>query len=284
MSLDVRVYETATDFLRRAEDHLSAAPAENNLILSVARKAEEEESGPEAPFFATVERAGEVVGAAFRTPPHKLGVTRMPVEAAPLVAAAAARRYRTLPAVLGPADVAEAVARAWVAGNGGRWRRGMVQRLYRLDAVAEFRQAPGGLRVAGVHDVGLAVEWGHGFVRDMGTGFHAPPEEAVRRWVETGALCLWEDAGEPVSMGVGVGRVAGGARVGYVYTPPHFRGRGYATALVAEMSRLLLESGLSFCVLYTDLGNPVSNRIYQRVGYRPLTDVVDVELEPGHPS
>jgi hypothetical protein len=49
-------------------------------------------------------------------------------------------------------------------------------------------------------------------------------------------------------------------------------GRGYASALVAELTRRLLEGGRDYCFLYTDLANPTSNRIYQQVGYERVCD------------
>jgi len=42
---------------------------------------------------------------------------------------------------------------------------------------------------------------------------------------------------------------------------------------VHELSRRLLENGARPC-LYTDLGNPTSNSIYRRIGYRALTEWV----------
>ena len=63
-----------------------------------------------------------------------------------------------------------------------------------------------------------------------------------------------------------------GIAVNAVYTPPEQRGRGYATAAVATLSQQLLYEGYDFCCLFTDLSNPTSNRIYQRIGYRPVCD------------
>jgi hypothetical protein len=60
--------------------------------------------------------------------------------------------------------------------------------------------------------------------------------------------------------------------VNFVYTPPEFRGRGYASNLVAHLSQELLDEGRKFCFLFTDLANPVSNSIYQKIGYRPVSD------------
>ena len=41
----------------------------------------------------------------------------------------------------------------------------------------------------------------------------------------------------------------------------------------------MLDAGLSFCILYTDLSSPTSNSIYQKIGYARIADVVDVEIE-----
>jgi len=69
------------------------------------------------------------------------------------------------------------------------------------------------------------------------------------------------------------GPTPNGIRIGPVYTPPDLRGRGYASALTARLTQTLLDGGRRFCFLFTDLANPTSNSVYQRIGYRPVTDV-----------
>jgi hypothetical protein len=49
----------------------------------------------------------------------------------------------------------------------------------------------------------------------------------------------------------------------------------YATFRVAALTQRVLDSGKRFCCLYTDLTNPTSNSIYQRIGYREICDVDD---------
>jgi len=61
-------------------------------------------------------------------------------------------------------------------------------------------------------------------------------------------------------------------RLGPVYTPPEHRRHGYASALTAAACRRALDSGARHLVLFTDLANPTSNEIYQRVGFRPVED------------
>ena len=69
-------------------------------------------------------------------------------------------------------------------------------------------------------------------------------------------------------------------RVGPVYTPPELRGRGYAGAATAAASQAALDAGVRQVVLYTDLANPTSNALYQRLGYRPVEDRVIFSFTP----
>ena len=72
-------HSDAEAFLDRAEDWLLQAEAEHNLILGLARQLTESTEPYEPPIYlATIENDGAVVGCAFRTPPFKLGLTRMP--------------------------------------------------------------------------------------------------------------------------------------------------------------------------------------------------------------
>ena len=82
---------------------------------------------------------------------------------------------------------------------------------------------------------------------------------------------IWED-GEPVSLAGFSGPTPNGIRIGPVYTPEDRRRRGYATRLVAEMSAHQLAAGRRFCFLYTDLANPTSNAVYERIGYRRVCE------------
>jgi predicted GNAT family acetyltransferase len=87
-------------------------------------------------------------------------------------------------------------------------------------------------------------------------------------------LFLWVD-GQPCSMAAWSGTTPNSVRIGFVYTPPGQRGRGYASACTARVSQQALDAGYRFCFLFTDLSNPTSNAIYQAIGYEPVCDVHD---------
>jgi predicted GNAT family acetyltransferase len=99
---------------------------------------------------------------------------------------------------------------------------------------------------------------------------------------------LWEADGVPVSM-AGLSRdVAGVVRVQAVYTPPEHRRRGYGGAITTAVSQAALDAGAAEVVLFTDLANPTSNALYQRLGYQPIGDrvqlLLDVTNQPAGPS
>lgn len=42
-----------------------------------------------------------------------------------------------------------------------------------------------------------------------------------------------------------------------------------------DLFTTLLNQGYKYCFLFTDLANPISNHIYQAIGYQPVNDWYD---------
>ena len=93
-------------------------------------------------------------------------------------------------------------------------------------------------------------------------------------------MFLWEDGGQPVAMAMSSRPLQHSITVSAVYTPPEHRQQGYATALVARLSQHLLDMGYEFINLFTDLENPTSNSIYQKIGYNPVIDFRSYKFFP----
>ncbi len=131
------------------------------------------------------------------------------------------------------------------------------------------RIAPGQLRLAHQGERDLLARWAAAYLTEIGD--RGDPGEVISARIAGGQLFVWDHDG-PVSMAAWTGKTPNGVRVNLVYTPVAMRRRGYATACVATLSQLLLRQGNAFCCLYTDLANPTSNAIYQRIGYQPVCD------------
>lgn len=277
----VRRFHDPAAFLAHAEPWLLQRETEHNLILGIANQLAAGTMLSEKPvYLATVEAADAIAGCAFRTPPYKLGVTRMPDAAADALATDVADIYEVLPAIMGDCETAQKVAVRWAAIRNVTAVPGMKQRIYELDAVTPPLNTPrGSARPATIDDVTLAGEWIEAFSKEASIHTENAPRLAAAR-IKQNSLYLWHVGGECVSMAAWSGETPHGRRVGYVYTPKNHRRRGYASALVAYLSQQILDDGCKLCFLYTDLANPTSNSIYQNIGYRPVCDVMDWNLIP----
>jgi predicted GNAT family acetyltransferase len=159
--------------------------------------------------------------------------------------------------------------------------------LFELGELAMPPAPDGRLRHATYDDAALCLEWFVDFepaaAEQAGrTDHHAIGEsftlDDVRARIDDRIIWLWEDAGGEVVHLTGANVPANGVtRIGPVYTPRHARGRGYASRAVAEVSRHYVEQGVR-CCLFTDQANPVSNHVYESIGYRPVVDMVNLVL------
>ena len=140
-----------------------------------------------------------------------------------------------------------------------------------LDAVNAIDRAPGYSRELQEDDLFFAPYWARAFSEDAHVDTFDYPEmvEMLRKRLNKDVHYFWID-GHPVSQAVNGRNTINGAVVNSVYTPPNFRGSGYASSVVAELSQNLLERGNRFCCLFADTKNPVSCGIYRKIGYRDL--------------
>jgi GNAT superfamily N-acetyltransferase len=217
----------------------------------------------------SVEEATEIVAMAWMTPPHPLGFTAMPSEGVERLAEFCATLEDEVPSVVGPRPAVDEFKDRWLRKTGASLASSMTQGIYQLTEVTPPRGVPGAMRFAAESDRELLAEWTHCFAVDCGLpSSREQAEVSVQACLRHGSRVFWEHEGCPVSMAGFGGRTPSGMRVSHVYTPPEYRGKGYASAVVGTLSQHLLDRGHQFCFLYTDLSNPTSNRIYQRLGYR----------------
>lgn len=275
--MELRRYQDVYAFNERAEPFLIENEAENNLLLGIIYDLIRSTLYDDIePYLATVHDDSRVVAAALRTPPHNLVISRAPDEAVNLIADDLQSLYPNLRGVLGPKETSRAFSEAWRERTGCGFRPGTAQRIYALEQVTPPDDVPGELRPVTRDDAGLLMRWLSAFEREAYG--EEPRPYSVERLLEAylegrvRGLHVWHDE-QPVSMVGYSGPTPNGIRVGPVYTPSEFRQRGYGSAATATLSQLLLDQGRRFCFLFTDLSNPTSNSIYQKIGYRPVVDV-----------
>ena len=282
--MDVVRLDDATAFLEQAEPLLLADEARHNLILGIAGTIRESPDVYPLRNLWLVRDGGEVVAAALRTPPYNLILARPTSPAA--LEALASGIAEELPGVNGSVPEVEEFVALWIERTGCSARTNMRQGVYALEQVEPLTPVAGSARVATPDDRELALRWwiafGDEVLHEGGPGRENAEAMVDHRLASSSAgIVFWDDEGEPVSFAGWGGQTPNGIRVGPVYTPPELRGRGYATSLTAEVSERLLDGRLydgsrRFCFLYTDLANPTSNAIYERIGYRRAAESAEI--------
>lgn len=282
------IHTTPQAFADRALRWLERDPVVNSMVMSITQgRLTGAVVDPAPPLWLTVTGSGgEVVGAAVRTPPRLLVLPDLPVDVAKGIARylhdqrRGGVRVAELPGVVGTVVAAEAFAARWTQLTGAVATVEMRQRIFRLDRVRPPSGVAGHFRFAEAPDLDLCLEW---FAEFRGEALpQAPPFPAalVQASITGRRLGLWVDGERVVSL-VGAGVPAAGiVRIGPVYTPRELRGRGYASAATAAVSQRALDAGAVACTLNTDLSNPTSNAIYQRIGYVPVADAMSLLFEP----
>ncbi|WP_426564527.1 GNAT family N-acetyltransferase [Angustibacter sp. McL0619] len=272
-TLRLRWTSDAAEFLERTGGFLRGRPVEHSILLSVpAQWVGVRSEAADANCWLWVEDGDQVLAAAILTPPHGVGVSPAPDEAVRLIAAELYDERPQLPSVSGVRPAAETFAATWRELGGPPASTAMAQGLYVADPVQQPDGVPGRLRLAQPVEAPLLRQWVDGFYREAG-GVH-DDQDIVGPRIEAGRLYLWDVDGDPVSMVAHTAAEGGVTRVQLVFTPQPLRGNGYASAVVAALTQQEQAHPGRVCMLYTDLANPTSNRIYQRIGYRRVGDAV----------
>jgi GNAT superfamily N-acetyltransferase len=271
--MQIHLFDDPGSYYDRARSLLLAQEDRYSVLIGVAIRCRDGEAfGEEPPWMAVIEDAGRPRMAALQTPPHPLTLTDASGEELDLVVQCLLDSERTLPGVVGPDSAARGFAERWSQAVGVECELHMRQRLHRLDRVLVPGDAAGGMRPALPGDLPLACKWVHRFAIECRLPEAQDPEPPERVLaIDEGRLFLWENP-EPVCMAAWTRPTPKGVSISAVYTPEAQRGRGYASSLVAALSQKMLDEGKDFCCLATDLANPTSNKIYARIGYRPVVD------------
>lgn len=277
--MEVERFDDAGDFRKQADPLLMENEPANNLILGVTGVVREDPDRFDGFMAWVVDDSGQPVAAAAQTPPNNLILA---IPRSRRAVDVLARHLGHLPGVVGCAPGVD----QFVAARPEQARRTMAQGIFQLDTVVMPPPVDGVSRPARPHEVEELAHMRIAFEEEA-IG-HVDDPELSRRGTEwrieeqSSRFGLWvhEVGGRLVSMTGHSGATPNGIRIGPVYTPPEYRGHGYASALVATQSQWLLDSGHRFCFLYTDLANPTSNSIYRRIGYRQIAESTEYSFSP----
>jgi hypothetical protein len=184
----------------------------------------------------------------------------------------------TIPSVVSTTEISYCFAEAYCKAKAMNYEVKDSMRLHELSKVNPNIPQIGTLRLADERDMHFLPYWQEAFqicINKNGITMNEPQDgELFRHIISLKNRFILEHEGIPVSMAAITRELPTVCYIAGVYTPPYFRGKGYASSCVAKVSQIILDRGYKKSILTTDLSNPTSNKIYQEIGYSPICDTV----------
>ncbi|MHA1460813.1 MAG: GNAT family N-acetyltransferase, partial [Promethearchaeota archaeon] len=233
----------------------------------------------EKPLLFSLTNNKELELIALRTPSHDLLISYSDnLEGVSVLVDELFKRKEKLPGVLSFKEAADTFTNLWCKKKSSKFKLLRKERVYKLEQVSKEALGSRYFSVASKTHQKLVLQWVGEMMKealvDVTEDDIKQSKKIFRQEFKENksSFYLLFDNNEPVSMVRKAGKTPNGNFVNYVYTPPSLRRKGYATECVAKLSKLLLEEGNKYCFLFTDLSNPTSNSIYQKIGYRAVID------------
>jgi predicted GNAT family acetyltransferase len=277
-------YKDAEAFYERVERYLLPREAEHNLLFGLLSSIRQHPAKFPDAIMALVEdegAGGALQFVAMQTDPeHNLILSAaQSTEAISLLANDLAASGVNLRGAQAMSEEGRLFTETWARLKGCTAQVHIPMRTFKLKKVIPVKGVTGTLRRAAAGDRDMLAQWEYAFMCEAFADEKHRFEDAAQAIDDVLAadttirgIYVWDDGEKAVSYAAYKGPTPHGIRIGPVYTPPELRGRGYASACVAEMSQRLLDSGRQFCFLFTDLRNATSNHIYQAIGYEAVCD------------
>lgn len=269
--MKVRELPDVSVFWCAAESYLSCDPASNTQQLSAAKRILDLGALHGERFFVVYpdETENKVLGSAIYVESKALFLAMMPSAAASALALHLRINDVRLTGVIGRRDLLPAFTDAFAQ----RFSTHVELMLYQLMKAPDYGRAEGRVRVATMEDLDLLVAWHRASEIELGViAMPTPLSERVALRIKNQQFLMWINAGQAVSMAGANPLPAASARIGPVYTPPELRGCGFAQAVTAAASEHVQYDHARTVFLFTDAGNPASNKSYQRIGFVHVAD------------
>jgi len=280
--MERKLYPKPRDFLADNGDFLQQNEALVQLNYGNASKNRDADCHPGL-LFGRYEEDGRMMLLFGNTAPWNVCLNAPVGEPRSMQAAAELAQYlRDTGIEINGVNAREDLADAFMRAYGGPFRLRTAMDIMVLRKLTEPPKVPCTVCKATLDDLDLILGWMCEFTQEALHETTTPADhlERSRPRVEAGQTYLcFGPKGEPVSMAVATRDLPHGTSLGGVYTPPEHRGKGYCQNTVAALCREELAEGKEYCTLFVDKKNPISNRVYKKVGFEIKMDDFDYRLE-----
>jgi predicted GNAT family acetyltransferase len=287
--MQIKKIDHIDQFLALNEELLLKKESFYNLMLGLAYNIQANKIKTDSPLFYSILDQGRAIGCALRSNADKpLIVSEMPSQAISLLVAELTSTNEDIQAVVGEEATAGLFKDKWAALNDLDYKIDIHLGVFECFRVIFPKEISTKMILATDDHVDILRKYLRGFCEDcFPERIHtdAKIEELMINHLKNKSAFLLQTAeGEIVSMAASTRSTKTGTTISYVYTPKELRGHGYASMVVAMISQQILDSGKKMVNLFTDLLNPTSNSIYQKIGFIKIGQNIHYEFKKKGPG
>jgi len=151
-----------------------------------------------------------------------------------------------------------------------------------LSKVNELHLSQGTFEPCRLTDIPVLKKWAAGFLEEENLfpkRSHSEVETVVKDLMMQGNLFSWRHNGRVVSMSAIIRKTRHSSIIGFVYTPPEERGKGFGKSCVHQLSDYILRSGFKESGLLVYGTNTIARKIYEQIGYKTVSELLDIDFE-----
>jgi hypothetical protein len=276
--LHIQSFETAYDYLNATEAWLNQQPVKNIGIIAPCRQLIAQQLPNSEAAFANLLFNNNIIATAAKPGPKIiLSASEPNIKGINLLA----NYFNQLP--VNPVGImAETtLAKAFINEYFKSVKRTRVIYLQQLSVLQNITMPQGQMKIADIDDLDCVLTMNSGFFDSVDL-FPIKPKSQIEQ--ETIALIkakkvfLWMLDKTPRCMAAIIRENQYVNFIGHVFTPLEYRNNGFAYGVMHALCKHILDSGISYCGLFTDYGNPISNHIYKKLGFEVLDEYSDIEL------
>lgn len=280
-------HETIEEFLLHNEELLLKNESFYNLILGLAYGIQKKTVTVTSPLYYSIEDNKTIIACALRSNLDKpLAITEMPQEAIAILIQNLLKYNVDLAGVVGEEKAATYFRDQWIENKALTSKVRIHLGVYECKKVIS-KEINESLVLASNEHKDIAKDYIANFCKECFPNEVISNEEIermVNRNIENKSLYLLQNnSNQLVSMAGNVRSSINSGTISLVYTPTELRGKGHGSAVVSLLSEKLIREGKKFTNLFTDLTNPTSNSIYQKIGYVKIGQNIHFDFQQPTP-
>ncbi|RXZ01183.1 GNAT family N-acetyltransferase [Fictibacillus sp. S7] len=273
-------YSNINEFYRAAEPFLmKQEAASGNMLSSCMKQLDKQSTIHNPPFLCCVKEDKDIRLAAYMAPPGPLQLFGEEEGVESVVHKLIDEDWGIV-RLSAPAALAHTFAEEWILQTGNSYRVMSSMKLYGTANISFPLSCGGELRKAAPEDRETTGRW----LYEMGIENRSLLKknealEKAKEMIGKDSIYLWEnEKSEPVSMAALTRQTPSTMTINMVYTPQEQRRKGYARACVANLSKRLLETDITYCTLYADGSNAAANELYSSIGYQEIEQYTELSF------